>query len=128
VTASPHFSEVLQMTPEATDKLQNLAIVLFIGLALPPAIGFGLGFWVTKENADRAVNEAVLTTRATICVGQFTGAPNYQERLKEFTALDYAAKRTFLEKGGWAKMPGEEKASDAVKEACSGKLEALTQK
>ena len=116
------------MTPEASNNYQNLAIALFIGLALPPAIGFGLGLWVTKDTAEQQVNQAVLMARTTICVGQFTNAPNYQERLKEFMALDYAAKRTFLEKGGWAKMPGEEKASDAVTDACSGKLEALTQK
>jgi len=114
------------MTPEATNKYQNLAIALFIGLALPPAIGFGMDFWLTKDSAERKVNEAVLTARTTICVAQFSNAPNYQERLKEFKALEYSAKRTFLEKGGWAKMPGEEKASDTVKEACSGKLEALT--
>jgi hypothetical protein len=116
------------MTPEAMDKLQNLVIAVSIGLALPPAIGFGTGFWVTKDDADRKVNEAALATRTTICVGQFTSAPNYQQRLKEYRALDYSAKRAFVEKGGWAKMPGEETASNAVKEACSGKLEALTQK
>ena len=116
------------MTPEATNNYQNIAIALFIGLALPPAIGFGTGYWATKDSVDRKVNEAVLAARTTICVAQFTNAPNLQERLKEYMALDYSAKRTFLEKGGWAKLPGEEKASDTVKEACSGKLEALAQK
>lgn len=116
------------MTPELSIKYQNLAIALFIGLALPPVLGFGTGFWVTKDSAERKVNEAVLTVRTTICVAQFTNAPNYQERLKEYKALEYSVRSTFLEKGGWAKMPGEEKASDAVKQACSGKLEALTQK
>ncbi len=114
------------MTPEGSNNLQNLTIALFIGLALPPAIGFGLGLWVTKDSAERMLNEAVLTARTTICVAQFTNAPNYKERLKEYMALDYSAKRTFLEKGGWAKMPGEDKASDAVTQACSGKLEAST--
>ncbi len=113
------------MTPEASNNLQNLAIALFIGLALPPAIGFGLGLWVTKDSAERMVNEAALTARTTICVAQFTNAPNYQQRLKEYKALEYSAKRTFLEKGNWARMPGEEKPSDAVKESCAGKLEAL---
>lgn len=116
------------MTPERSIKYQNLVIALFIGLALPPALGFGTGFWVTKGSAEQKVNEAVLTVRTTICVAQFTNAPNYQERLKEYKALEYSARSTFLEKGGWAKMPGEEKASDAVTQACSGKLEALTQK
>ena len=116
------------MTPETSNNFQNLVIALLIGLILPPAIGFGIGFWVTKSSADRKINEAVMTVRTTICVAQFTNAPNHQERLKEYMALDYSAKRSFIEKGGWARMPGEEKASDAVKEACAGKLEALTQK
>ena len=114
------------MTPEATDKLQNLAIVLFIGLALPPALGFGLNFWVTKESSDLKISEAVLTTRTAICVAQFANSPNYQERLKGYMTLDYSAKRSFLVKGGWARMPGEEKASDTVTDACSGKLDTLT--
>ncbi len=116
------------MTPKTTDEFQNLAIALFIGLALPPAVGFGTGFWVTKGNAELKTNEAVLLVRTNICVAQFANAPDYQERLKQYKALDYSAKRSSLEKGGWAKMPGEEKASDAVKEACAGKLEALAQK
>ncbi len=116
------------MTQLTTDHLQNLAIALFIGLALPPAIGFGAGLWVTKDSAERKVNEAVLTIRTTVCVAQFTNAPNYQERLKEYKAMDYAKKRSFLEKEGFAKMPGEEKASDAAKEACAGKLDTLSQK
>ena len=84
------------MTPEKSDHLQNLVISLFIGLALPPAIGFGMGFWVTKDNAARMANEAVLTAETTSCVAQFTNAPNYQDRLKEFEAMDYSAKQDFF--------------------------------
>jgi hypothetical protein len=115
------------MKAETADKVQNAFIALFVGLVLPLAIGFGGGFWVTKGTAEQMTKEAVSTTRTTICVAQFTNAPNYQERVKEYKALDYAAKGAFLEKGGWAKMPGEEKASDAVKEACARGLEALMQ-
>lgn len=116
------------MKPETVGKLQNVVIILFIALALPPSIGFGLGFWLTKGSAERMANEAVLTARTTICVAQFSNDPNYQQRLKEYKALDYAAKSAFFEKGGWSKMPGEGKAQDAVTQACAGKLEALTQK
>ena len=116
------------MKPEAMVNLQNAFIALVIGLVLPPAIGFGFGLWVTKASSDRMANEAVLTPQATICVAQFTSAPNYQERLKEYKALDYSAKSAFLEKGNWGKMPGEEKARNAVTEACGKQLEALAQK
>ena len=116
------------MKPETSEKVQNGIIGVILGVAVPLAIGFGGGFWVTKGDAERMANTAVLTTRANICVGQFTNAPNYQERLKEYKALDYSGRGTFIEKGGWGKMPGEEKASDAVKEACGMGLEALMQK
>ena len=71
---------------------------------------------------------AVLAERAKICVAQFTNAPGYQERLKQFKASDYSAKGVFIEKGGWAKMPGDEKVSAAVNEACSRALETLASK
>ncbi len=116
------------MTPENGEKLLNAIIVLFIGLALPPAIGFGTGFWVTKGDAERTANDAVLKARTTICVAQFTKDPNYQERINDYVALDYAAKNAFFEKGGWGKMPGEDKAQDAVTQACASKIEALKQK
>ena len=116
------------MTPETVDKLKNAVICLFLGAAIPLAIGFGAGLWVTKSTAEQMANQALLTARAKICVAQFTNAPNYQERLKEYKALEYSAKDAYFEKGGWGKMPGEEKASGAVKEACTRDLEALMQK
>ncbi len=116
------------MTPEKLDKIYNAIIVLAIGAAIPPAIGFGTGGWVTKVNAERTANDAVLKARATICVAQFTKDPNYQERINDYVALDSAAKNAFFEKGGWGKMPGEDKAQDAVTQACASKLEALKQK
>ena len=116
------------MKPETMEKVQNGLLGLFLGVAVPLAIGFGGGFWVTKGDAQQMANAAVLTARVTICVAQFTNAPNYQERLKEYKALDYSGRGAFIKKGGWDKMPGEEKASDAVKEACARVLEALVQK
>jgi hypothetical protein len=116
------------MKPETSQKVQNVFLAAIVGMAVPLAIGFGGGFWVTKGNAERTANEAVSAARAKICVGQFTDAPNYQQRLKEFSALDYGKKAAFIEKGGWAKLPGEKEATDAVKQSCSSALDALVQK
>ena len=115
------------MKPETAGKVKYVALGLLVGVIIP-MIGFEGGFWVTKATSERMANAAVLAARATICVAQFTKTPNYQERLKEYKALDYAGRGAFIEKGGWGKMPGEEKASDAVKEACSRRLEALMEK
>lgn len=120
--------EVLQMKPETIDRLQNGFLVLAAGIIIPPAIGFGFGFWMTKDSAEHMVRQAVLADEAKICVARFTRTPDYQQRLKEYEALDYSAKRAFFEKGNWAKMPGEEKARDEVTDACASRLEALAQK
>jgi hypothetical protein len=116
------------MKPETNQKVQNAFLAAIAGVAVPLAIGFGGGFWITKGDAERTTNEAVLAARAQVCVGQFTDAPNYQERLKAYKALDYSAKGVFIEKGGWAKMPGEEKANDAVKQSCANALDTRVQK
>ena len=116
------------MKPETAEKVKYVAMGLFVGTLLPMTIGFEGGFWVTKRNSDQMANAAVLTARAAICVAQFTKTPDYQDRLKEYKVLDYSGRSAFLEKGGWGKMPGEEKASDAVKEACARGLEVLIQK
>ena len=116
------------MKPETVEKVKYGAMGLFVGVILPITIGFEGGFWFTKRTSEQMANAAVLTARATICAAQFTKTPNYQERLKEYKALDYAGRGAFIEKGGWGKMPGEEKASDAVKEACARRLEALMEK
>ena len=116
------------MKPETSQKVQNIFLATIVGVAVPLAIGFGGGFWVTKGDAERMANEAALAARAKICVGQFTDAPNYQARLKEFSALDYSARGAFIDKGGWARMPGEKEVKDAVKQSCGSALDALVQK
>jgi hypothetical protein len=125
---SAHLREVSPMKPETSQKVQNAFLAAMAGLVVPLLIGFGGGFWVTKGDAQRMANEALLGARAKICVAQFTDAPNYQERLKEYKALDYSGRGAYLQKGGWARMPGEEKANDTVKESCARGLEALLQK
>src|SRR3954471_24738978 len=113
------------MSPELSDKLQNTFIALVVGLIVPPAIGFGMGFWTTDDAAKQAVSRAVVANEAEICAGQFTAEPNYQARLKEFKALEYTAQIGYIEKGGWSKMPGDDKADEQVTRACNDKLNAL---
>ncbi|MBI4191693.1 MAG: hypothetical protein HY525_14290 [Betaproteobacteria bacterium] len=116
------------MKPETATKVNYGVMGLVLGAVLPIWIGFEGGFWVTKSTSERMAKAAVVTTRAAICVAQFTKAPNYQERIKEYKALNFMERDAFIEKGGWATMPGEEKASDAVKEACARGLEVPVEK
>jgi hypothetical protein len=52
--------------------------------------------------------------------------PNHEEKLKELGELDYWKRDEFIEKGGWDKMPGQEKADSAVASACAEGLKLLT--
>ena len=52
----------------------------------------------------------VLASQAAICVAQFMKDPNHEAKLKEFEGMDSWKRSEFIEKGGWGKMPGQEKA------------------
>jgi hypothetical protein len=54
--------------------------------------------------------------------------PNHEEKLKEFEAIDSWRRYEFIEKGGWDRMPGQEKADPSVARACAEGLEVLIKK
>jgi hypothetical protein len=100
------------------------------GAVLAMVVGFNWGGWslgstvekVAKERADIAVVAAL----APICVDQFRQATNASANLTELDKISYAYDRgTFVESGGWAIMPGSEKADSAVAKACAETLGGL---
>jgi hypothetical protein len=54
--------------------------------------------------------------------------PNPDEKLKAFADVSSWQRAEFIEKGGWDKMPGQEKASYAVARACADGLDLLIKK
>ena len=54
--------------------------------------------------------------------------PNHQEKLQELEKVSSYQRSTFIEKGGWDKMPGEEKAGSTVARACAEGLAVLMKK
>jgi hypothetical protein len=101
---------------------------LVIGAVITLIIGFAWGGWRTGGSSQRMSEAAVLTTRAAICVAQFMKQPNAREKLKELKEMSSYDRATFIEKGGWDKMPGEAEASYTVRRACADGLELLVEK
>lgn len=101
---------------------------VIIGAVITMIIGFAWGGWTTRGTSVMRADEAVLATRAAICVAQFMKAPDAQEKLKELKDINSWERSAFIEKGGWDRMPGEEKAGYTVSRACADGLEILTQK
>ena len=101
---------------------------LIAGAVIAMIIGFAWGGWTTSKTTQEMSEEAVLASQAAICVAQFMKDPNHKEKLKELRELDSWKRGEFIEKGGWDKMPGQEKAGYLVARACSDGLELLFEK
>jgi len=113
------------MKPETEMKVKYGVWGLILGACGAMIIGFNWGGWTTRGTSHATTEAAVLSSRAATCVAQFTKAPRYQERLKELKATNSWERAVVIEKGGWDRMPGEEKASATVGRACAEELDAL---
>ena len=116
------------MKPETEGKIKYGVWGLIVGAVIAMIIGFAWGGWTTSGTTTRMTEEAVLASQAAICVAQFMKDPNHEEKLKELGELDSWKRAEFIEKGGWDKMPGQEKADSAVCQACANGLELLMKK
>ena len=112
------------MSPEAYAKLMGGIWGFLIGAGVSMLVGFQWGGWSTSTASQKLSDEAVLTSRAAICVAQFMHAPNHNLKIKEFKATESYKKTELIETGGWDKMPGEDKAAWGVASACVVGLEA----
>jgi len=116
------------MKPETAGKVKYGVWGLVVGAVIAMIIGFAWGGWTTSSTTQKMSEEAVVASQAAICVAQFMKQPSHQEKLKELEKLDSWNRADFIEKGGWDKMPGQEKAGYAVARACADGLELLINK
>ena len=98
------------------------AIVLLIVI-------FSAGWVVTsgsaRAKAEEMAKEAVVNRLAPICVEQFLKDPNKEERLKELKTIDSWERGKYVQKQGWATIPGEKEPESKVAEECARRLGEL---
>jgi hypothetical protein len=116
------------MTPVTAGKVKYGVWGLIGGAIIATILGFAWGGWTTSGTTQRMGEEAVLAAQAAICVAQFMQDPNHQEHLQAIAKISSYQRSTFIEKGGWDKMPGEEKAGWRVARACADGLDVLLKK
>jgi hypothetical protein len=116
------------MKPEAEVRVKYGVLGLVVGAVIAMIIGFSLGGWTTSGTTKTMTQEAVLASQAAICVAQFMKQPNHEEKLKELAKIDSWKRAEFIQKGGWDKMPGQEKADYTISRACADGLELLFKK
>jgi hypothetical protein len=112
------------MSPEMYAKVTAVIWGFVLGAGVAMIIGFVWGGWTTASTTQRMSDEAVMTSQVSICVAQFMNGANNKVRIKEFQGTESYQRGELIEKGGWDKMPGQEKATWGVASACVAGLEA----
>ena len=101
-----------------------------IGAAAISVVGFSTFGWTLGSTAERMATEraqtAVVGVLAPICVEKFQHQADASGKLIEFNKVSSWNRRSVIEKGGWATMPGSDTPNSAVASACAEKLGSLT--
>ncbi len=94
-------------------------------------IGFSWAGWVTtgtaQEMARQMADDAVVARLAPICVEQFSQDSEKDQKFKKLNETTSWERDDYVEKQGWATMPGEKEADSAVAVKCAVLLAELGQ-
>ncbi|WKB55847.1 hypothetical protein [Eleftheria terrae] len=108
--------------PEATKPALWGGVIGAMAMAL---LGFTLGGWTTARSAEslasvRADN-AVVAALAPVCADRFRHTSEVAVNTAALKKTDAWSQGVFVEKGGWATMPGNTSAErvSAVARACA---------
>ena len=116
------------------DDLQPSKSMLFWScagsVAVALIVGFTWGGWVTggtaRDMAQTAGDKSRYELASVICADKFMAAANAKAQLTELKAIESSyAQRQFIDAGGWAIMPGQEKAARQAAELCAKVLDNL---
>ncbi len=101
------------------------------GAVVLAVIGFTLGGWVTGSTAqtmaDDAAQEAVVARLAPICVEQYNQISEKDQKLQKLKDTGSWRRSDYVEKQGWATMPGEKDPDSKVAKKCADMLMELVQ-
>jgi hypothetical protein len=109
----------MKFPPELKPALMGAAVGA-IALAI---VGFTWGGWTTASSAaalaQKQASEAVIAALAPICVANFRRDKDSAAQLVELKKARSWEQASFVDKGGWAKMPGVESTDSAMSRSCA---------
>jgi alpha/beta superfamily hydrolase len=93
------------------------------GAAAVAFVGFSWGGWVTGSSAEALASEratkAVVAALAPICVENFNRGKDASAQLAELKKAKSWERASFIDKGGWATMPGVSTVDNAMASSCA---------
>ncbi len=99
------------------------------GAVVLAIVGFTWGGWVTAGTAEsmatKRAKSATVAVLAPICVAKFQEESGYDTNLSQLNETRAYQRAAFIEKGGWATMPGSEKSDRDVAKACAEMITEL---
>jgi len=102
-----------------------------IGAIALAIVGFTQLGWVTANTAESLATKrpdaAVVKALVPVCVARAQSDPQTGPLLQELGGVTSKwTRRSFVEKAGWAKMPGDETSNSDLADACAQALKELT--
>lgn len=92
-------------------------------------IGFNWGGWTlgstAMKQADEQTNTATVAALAPICVDNFQSSPDATANLAAIKEASSYKRTGMVDDGGWAVLPGNEKAGAGVAKACAKLINEL---
>lgn len=86
-------------------------------------VGFKYAGWNTAAQTETQISQksrtAVATALAPVCADNFKRDSKYAANLVELKKLETWSRGGFIEKGGWATMPGAKSPEPEVDSACA---------
>ena len=103
------------------ESLTRLVQGVFVGFAATAIIGFTWGGWTLGKTAKEMADSAVVAALAPICVDKFQNAVDAKVNLIELMKVSSWQQGSFVERGGWATLPGS-RTNSAVAQTCANLL------
>jgi hypothetical protein len=140
VTQYPFYDELNRRSPfswrhggkdEDSSRVKTSSVGAVVGAVGIAVVGFSALGWTLGSTADRIANEraevAVVAVLTPVCVAKFEAQADAATKLVEFKKVSTSwDQSSFIEKGGWATMPGSATPNSAVAHACAEKLGSVT--
>ena len=116
---------------KVSPQLKPTIIGAIGGAVVLAIVGFAWGGWLTGGSADKLAKQradtAVVAALTPFCVDKFRASADAAVNLAALKKINYAWEQgTYVEKGGWATMPGSDKPNSDVARSCAEVLSKAT--
>jgi hypothetical protein len=103
------------------------AVGATVGVMLFAAIGFTTGGWMTTGGADKVylavAHETMIAAMVPVCLDLSANDPDRQAKLAVIRDTPAEGRREAIMSSGWATVPGSERPSHDLAQACMNALE-----